>query len=228
MGAKWLIAGTAAGLLVGGAGIIARRDYRAWIDLGEGGVPHGLRGWVQVTRLRFEGGDPFDISGLRESATGSDLERLPRRAGSRPRVAPHPIPHRQLGDDCSPRMLTALDAVFKNELATRSDVVEKQSQYERHHPALYAQPLVDCGLSASGEVGHFHRPQGSLHLHLRPADARVVIDRGWGELHSLSGRRANLPESYTLIYAPRSEDEVAVIASILRATLDWASDPSDT
>ena len=61
-----------------------------------------------------------------------------------------------------------------------------------------------------------------MHLHLRPEDARVVIARGWGELHGLSGK-ADLPASYAMIYAPRDHQELNVIEAILAATIEWAT-----
>jgi hypothetical protein len=214
--------------IAGAAGALlwARRDYRRWQALGEGGILWSLKGWIQVTRLRLKMGSPFDTSAFPVGTGHPGLRDLPVRPG-RPRVAPHPVPHRQLDQEASEAMLDELAAVFAAELAARpGGLEERQSQYERHYPALYARALVARGESGTGEVGHFHRPQGSMHMHLNPADARLVIERGWGELHGLSGRSHGLPATYTLIYAPRDRQELDAVRSILAASLDWATEGS--
>lgn len=222
MKAAALVTSVGCATLVLGAGWLARRDYRAWHDLGEGGVPWGLSGWLTVTRLRLRQRDPFDVSPFPSGAEHPELVDLDPR-GERPKVAPHPIPHRQLNGETPPGMLADLQALFAEELARRTpQIEERESGYERHHPALYARAMVRDGRSATGEIGHFHRPQGSLHLHLNPADARVVIERGWGELHGLVGQRT-LPTTYTLLYAPRNARDLDGVRRILRATLDWAA-----
>lgn len=207
---------------------VARRDYRRWVALGEGGIPHGVGGWVRVTVLRLKyREDPVQTEHLGRSED-SVLADLPPRRGARPTIAPYPVPHRQMGGSCRPEVLAALDAVFASELAHGQPAVrENTSRFERHHSALFAESLVVRGMSAHGEVGHIHRPQGSLHLHLRPVDAAAVIDKGWGELHPMAGKGFDLPVGYTLLYAPRNTGEVDVVRRILRATLDWASGATD-
>jgi hypothetical protein len=220
MGAAAAVAAAAG---IAGALFWARRDYRRWQALGEGGILWSLKGWIQVTRLRLRMGSPFDTGAFPVGSEQPGLRDLPVRS-DRPRVAPHPVPHRQLDQGASEAMLDELAAVFAAELAVRTgDLEERQSQFERHHPALYAPALVSRGDSGTGEVAHFHRPQGSMHLHLNPDDARLVIERGWGELHGLSGRSHGLPATYTLIYAPRDRQELDAVRRILAATLDWAT-----
>lgn len=206
----------------------ARRDYRRWVALGEGGIPHGVSGWVRVTVLRLTyRGDPVQTEHLGRLAD-SVLADLPPRRGARPTIGPYPVPHRQVGGSCRSEVLAALDAVFDSELARGQPAVrEGTSRFERHHSALFAESLVVRGMSTHGEVGHIHRPQGSLHLHLRPVDAAAVIDKGWGELHPMAGKGFGLPVGYTLLYAPRNAGEVDVVRRILRATLDWASGRTD-
>lgn len=50
---------------------------------------------------------------------------------------------------------------------------------------------------------------------LAPRDARLVIERGWGERFGLSG--TVMPSWYVMVYAPRSEAEMSVVEGILRA-----------
>jgi hypothetical protein len=202
---------------------LARRDYRAWIALGEGGIAPGARGWLKVTALRLAASDPTDLSRLPAGTAHPRLRNLPWRTGPRPRVGAHPIPHRQLDQESPAWMVAALDDLFADLFERHAPaVVERESGYEKHHPALFADALVAAGASPTGEFAHYHRPQGSMHLHLRPEDARVVITRGWGELHGLSGK-AGLPTSYAMIYAPRDRRELDVIEAILAATIEWAT-----
>ena len=62
---------------------------------------------------------------------------------------------------------------------------------------------------------------------LSPSDACTVITGGWGELHGLAGHAFDLPPTYTLIYAPRDADEVAVVMRILDAAIAYITcDPA--
>lgn len=215
----------AAGALA--TGVLAVRDYRQWQALGEGGIPWGLRGWLTMSKLRLRQGDPFAVAHFSRGQEHPEMAGLPTRRDPRPRIAPHPVPHRQLDQDASPAMLDALGLLFDAERVRFGDAVEERnSEFEKHHPALFAPDLVRRELSPHGEVAHFHRPQGSMHLLLNPLDARTVIERGWGELHGLSGML--VPASYALLYAPRTEDELDAVRSILRATLEWATGRSAT
>lgn len=213
----------AAGLAVTATsvGALAARDYRQWKALGEGGIPWGLRGWMRVTRLRLTMGDPLGVSDFGRGQEHPLIRDLPVRSGTRPVVAPHPVPHRQRNENAAPEILAELTEIFDRELNRRTDVEEQQSTFERHHPALYVPSLVDRGESPTGEVAHFHRPQGSMHLHLNPSDARIVVERGWAELHGLSG--SMVPASYVLVYSPRDREDLNAVTRILEATLDWAT-----
>ena len=213
-------------VLVGVVAVLAafaRRDYRRWQSLGEGGVPWGLRGWLTVTRLRIAvtGCDTRDVSSYPRGAEHPLLRDLPERS-DRPQIAPHPVPHRQTGDGSPAHIMVDLAELFDGQRDSRDDVVEQESRFERHHPALFVPSSVERGFSATGEIAHFHRPQGSLHLHLSPDDTRIVVERGWGEFHPLAGRSHRLPATCTLIYAPRDGIELDVVGRILAATLDRA------
>jgi hypothetical protein len=74
------------------------------------------------------------------------------------------------------------------------------------------------------EFAHVHGKQdGSLHLVLSEADAALVLERGWGELHLMAGQRLrdlSLPNGLIMIYAPRTMDEIVTVLRIVRAS--WA------
>lgn len=68
---------------------------------------------------------------------------------------------------------------------------------------------------AKGEIAHMHESDGSLHVTLAPKDAKLVVERGWGQRHSLSG--GVLPAGYTMVYGPRNEEEKTVAEKIVGA-----------
>ena len=57
----------------------------------------------------------------------------------------------------------------------------------------------------------------------------AVIERGWGERHPLSGisRHVPLPKEYLMIYAPRDEEELAVLELIIKASIGYMSSSRD-
>ena len=64
-----------------------------------------------------------------------------------------------------------------------------------------------------------------MHLTLHPHDAALVISSGWGERHPLAGRqifgKRLLPSGFVMVYAPRTEEQVAVLMEIVRAAAWW-------
>lgn len=62
-----------------------------------------------------------------------------------------------------------------------------------------------------------HETDGSLHVSLAPKDAKLVLERGWGQRHGLAGR--GLYAGFVMIYAPRDEDELLVMKGIVRASI---------
>ena len=121
----------------------------------------------------------------------------------------------------------------------------KLSHYEKHNAAIYvhqsllsanASSLPDTAKVAQGEIGHIH-PDSSFHLYFSPADARLVIERGWGERHRLArmqpwyfGRKKNLfgiAPSYILLYGPRDQAELSVAKTLLHASVEFMTGRSD-
>ena len=153
------------------------------------------------------------------------LARLPARAGARPRVAPHPVPHRQLTEHAPAPVLARLVAAFEAAVAgDRARLRWATSHFERHNRAV---TLVEgcCShadaLATHGEVAHVHPSDGSMHMVLSASDAAHVVERGWGERHGLAGVALGLPLTYTLIYAPRDDDEVGLAAGMLDAAVTY-------
>ena len=59
-----------------------------------------------------------------------------------------------------------------------------------------------------------------MHTVLSAADAKQVIEKGWGERHGLSGKYG-FPIGYTMVYAARTIKEVEVIMNIAKATASY-------
>ena len=80
-------------------------DYSGWYDLGAGGIPHNILGWVVQSIFRVRASRDLRSSECYEACKTSDLERqsfmdkeLPKRAGWLPKTGKWCIPHRQLED----------------------------------------------------------------------------------------------------------------------------------
>jgi hypothetical protein len=218
-----------AGIATVAVALWARRDYMAWLALGPGGLPSTPRGWLRMTSLRLQARNPFDVTGLR-GTTGRGHDRavlvdLPMRSGQRPRVSPHPVPHRQLTDHASPMLKAALLQTFEDCVASDPASLDYAlSHFEKNNRAVTLRREL-CfhadAHAARGEIGHIHPTDGSMHMILSPSDASCVIERGWGELHGCAGRALDLPATYTLVYAPRDPTELAIVRSILDAAKNY-------
>ena len=225
---KLMIVGVGIGALLGG--IWAYRDYRSWLALGPGGLPYNLYGWLRVTWLRLRKRNPTDTlifePWIGRAGDRRVLDALPIRAGNRPHVAPHPIPHRQLDQRQRPRAARA-QQIFHQHVVTNPYVLSyRTSHVERCNTAIFLRQLALAPRHAQdtyGEIGHIHPSDGSMHMILSPSDAKTVSDAGWGERHPLAGVYAGLPETYLMIYAPRTPEENVMIARILEAAVAYAA-----
>lgn len=136
-------------------------------------------------------------------------------------------------------MTQFIQNLFANAVAQNPSLLEsKLSIYERNNPALFvSQNLLtpptattttsttsvpQTALTARGEIAHHHGDL-SVHMYLSPADARVAIERGWAERHrlalpqtSLFANRFHVADSYVMVYGPRDEEEMEVLAVIFR------------
>jgi phospholipase/carboxylesterase len=73
-----------------------------------------------------------------------------------------------------------------------------------------------------GEFAHLHPPyDGSLHLALPPALATDALAKGWSVAHPLAGLRVT--PGMVMVFGPRDEDEVEVVAAIDATSQAWAN-----
>jgi hypothetical protein len=67
------------------------------------------------------------------------------------------------------------------------------------------------------------RPEGSLHLTLRPEWAEKVVSKGWGTVHPFARYMAGaVPPQSLIIFAPRDPREFATVARIMEAAHAYA------
>jgi hypothetical protein len=68
------------------------------------------------------------------------------------------------------------------------------------------------------------RPDGSLHLTLRPEWAQKIASKGWGTVHPFARYMAGaIPPQSLVIYAPRGPRELAIVMRIIEAAHCYAS-----
>ncbi|KAK7715490.1 hypothetical protein SLS57_006877 [Botryosphaeria dothidea] len=204
------------------------RDYQSFLSLGAGGTPQTLAGYLRIKLLslfalpntRIPAPIPAD---LRQNGY---LTSLPPRHGPRPDVAGI-APHRQMtqrhGAPTAPyaQLVARLRALAGD---PRNALVEGTSCFEKHGTGLFSRsPLTR---TCRGEVCHVHGSDGSLHMTLYPADAKLVIEKGWGERHPIARGgffSRFVPKHFVMVYAPRDEEEVEVVARIVGAAVWWVS-----
>ena len=103
-------------------------------------------------------------------------------------------------------------------------LIERTSCFEKYSSGLFAS--VPITRTCGGEICHAHPSDGSLHLTLHPADAKIMLENGWGERHPLAKGgwfRRFVPREFVLIYAPRTEKELDVVMQIVAASIWWVS-----
>lgn len=205
-------------------------DYTTFLSLGPGGTPPTPTGYLKIKLLSLITlrnpylPPPLPPHFRPQSGVLTPLS-IPLRPGARPLVKGI-APQRQRTQRSSPGtynlLLSELRAVVR---ASGSALTERTSCFETHSSGIFATtPILRtrCG----GEICHAHAVDGSLHLVLHPADAGVVLERGWGERHPLARGgwcRRFVPKEFVLVYAPRTEGEVKVVMEIVRAGVWWVA-----
>lgn len=167
---------------------------------------------------------------------------LKQRAGEAPKVPNFIAPQRQNGQASNEKIravssphtnlfpnpnIPQLQKQLFNQIATsnpniiniRTSILEKRGEAFFLNPSI---PLQPWAKRTHGEIAHIHiEAEGSSHVTLSLADAKEVMEKGWGVRHRLSG--PFIPVGYLLLYAPRDEEEVEVLGRILRAGVGFMS-----
>lgn len=141
---------------------------------------------------------------------------LPTRSGPRPRTTPS-NPHTQLDQQpTDPRIREQLAA----RLFALRGVVERPSAISvaGARALTLRQPSSRSQLFMVGtEFAHLHpAPDLSLHTVLPPELAAEAIEAGWAEPHPIA-RLGLIPATVVMLYAPREETELEVVAGLVTA-----------
>lgn len=221
-------------------------SYRGYLALGRGGLPYNVWGWMiqgamqLVARHDTISTAPFRSAGerARYGPAGQTLftadAGLPAREGPRPTVPGYVAPQRQTTAPASSVTVVAMaDYLDGLARANAHALTVRPSALEGvHADALWladAMPVpAPMAATTRGEICHVHRSDGSSHMTLSLADADAAVAKGWAERHRLSGASPALPlrnwpwpVSYVLVYAPRSDAELAVWKTLVMASLHF-------
>lgn len=203
------------------------QDYKAFLSLDPGGTPSTPLGYVKVKTLGLLSlRDPFRPLPIPPHFRPQKgyLDALPTRSGTRPLVQGI-APQRQQTQRSDEKLYRKLVARMKSYAQEPANMlVERTSCFEKNSSGLFASSPITrtCG----GEICHAHPSDGSLHLTLHPADAKAMIENGWGERHPLAKGgwfRRFVPREFVLIYAPRTEKDLEVVMQIVAASIWWVS-----
>ena len=215
-------------------------DYRAFAGRTNASAPWAwmVTRLLEATRASLDE-EAVDIDRLRPHARADarflDGAAIAARAGERPEMV-RGVPHRQL----TQHPPAALRASMRERLAALADFADGNFADGATHAlsfrpslweltgaeALIVKTCATCSpelVRAKGEVAHLHSYDGSLHAILSPADAMLVIERGWGELFAVAGALGGRVPWIVLVYAPRTAAESETVISILRASYRYAT-----
>ncbi|KAH7915648.1 hypothetical protein BJ138DRAFT_1141364, partial [Hygrophoropsis aurantiaca] len=205
-------------------------NYNAYIDMGPGGLPWNAYGWlIALYRKPFSRETKstalYDKDANKTSYI-KDPASIKERRGERPATTWHVFPSRQLNKFAPSDIQSRLIAIFDKHANANPSLVEVvPSRFERIHPAIVINSLKDsphkAAIMAKREICHIHRGRDfSLHATMAPQDCKLVIERGWGERHPLAGSHF-LPKEYVLLYAPRDDEELAVVEKLMCAAIGY-------
>jgi len=211
--------------------LIIYNDYENFLSLGPGGTPSTFLGYLKITYLRlFALSDPYKPAIFTDKIYPSVgyyqcvHTWLPKRIGPRPKIAGI-APQRQLDQPGCPKMYRALRQSLENLAENHPKSLRTgTSCFEKKGLALFAQNPINA--TCRGEICHVHHSDRSMHMNLHPDDAKIVLEKGWGERHPLArggwmGRY--VPREFIMVYAPRNRAELDVVCRIIEAAGFWVS-----
>jgi Family of unknown function (DUF5519) len=151
---------------------------------------------------------------------------LPPRAGPKPRTTAT-NPHTQLDQQPAAADAERLRAALASLVFALPDVEERPSAISV--PGARALWLADAAARGPREAfligtefAHLHpAPDWSLHAALPPPLAQQAVDAGWAEVHPVA-RLGLIPPNVVMIYAPRDDREVEIVAELVRSAHAFA------
>ncbi|KAI9680714.1 MAG: hypothetical protein M1817_004154 [Caeruleum heppii] len=210
------------------------KDYQGFLMLGPGGTPSTFSGYLRITFLRlFVIRNPYDPTSLpmimrpEPGFLSTRPDPLPYRSGPRP-IVTGIAPQRQVTQRAAGSQFTMLASRIRAmALEHPSGLRLGTSCFEKHGTGLFSK--WPQNRTCNGEICHAHPSDGSLHMTLHPQDARLVLERGWGERHPLAKGgwlTRFVPSCFVMVYAPRDADEVEVVMDIVRCAIWWVGGQS--
>ncbi|KAH8808305.1 hypothetical protein F5884DRAFT_676405 [Xylogone sp. PMI_703] len=210
---------------------IIYNDYDNFLLLGPGGTPSTFLGYLKIVCLRM-----FALKNPYEPLTcSSDIYprigyfqnsaySLPQRRGPRPQIAGI-APQRQINQRGCPVVYKALLASIQSTADQNpKNLCTGISCFEKKGLSLFTRNPVNA--TCNGEIVHVHHSDRSMHMNMHPDDAKLVIERGWGERHPLARGgffKQYVPREFMMIYAPRNREEMEVICRVIEAAGYWVS-----
>ncbi|KAI9659522.1 MAG: hypothetical protein M1821_001781 [Bathelium mastoideum] len=203
-------------------------DYYAWVAFGTGGTPANLNGYLKITKFRIRralsGDDLKDASRLSPKGQSYIDHNLPQRQGSPPKIISRTLPQRQYPASLDPAIYKRLHDLPHKYAEKHPDllILDKSITEGRSTDAIYAKPGLPSRSSGAkdkilgDEIAHVHPAENSLHVWLTEADAKKVVEVGWGERFPLSSL-GMVHNGWTFLYAPRSMKDVDVIEEVVKA-----------
>ncbi|KAH8601250.1 hypothetical protein B0O99DRAFT_502137 [Bisporella sp. PMI_857] len=210
-------------------------DYHAWLKVADTALPQNIFGYVLQLCLSPLRSKPFDIAPYddpKEIAKGGAAgkrsflpEKLPDR-GPRPEMLKWMAPNRQAsqltGDDMHKLLAHAMSELAKehsNHVVVKTSVLEKAGDAILLHDNIATPHTIAKKMKR--EIAHVHAGPGSgeysIHTAPSPIDCKKIIEAKWGERMTLAGTL--MPQEYLIIYTPRNETELAVVRSIVDASI---------
>lgn len=201
-------------------------EYLAFVSLGPGGTPQTLAGFLRVLVLNlFALQNPYQAAAIPKRFQNSPgyLGDFPKRQQPRP-CTRGIAPHRQVTQKASQATYDKLASAIEAMGRTNEKMVIGTSCFEKHGTGLFS--VSPAKRTCQGEICHAHPSDGSMHMTLHPADAKTMLEAGWGERHPIARGgwfERFVPGSFVMVYAPRDDGELAVVLEIVKAAAWFVS-----
>ena len=151
------------------------------------------------------------------------ISNLPQRSGNRPATTSM-LPHSQLDQHGPDEVIEQLHEWC---FSLPSIANEHSGISVPGARALVVHDGVDCNHEAfmiGREFAHIHPhpDNGSMHVKLEAADAKAVVDAGWGEDHYLV-TQGHYPPGLIMVFSPRDAAELEVVKTIVAQSYEFAT-----
>jgi len=208
---------------------VIHNDYDNFLLLGPGGTPSTFLGYLKIAFLRmFALKNPYEplscSSDIYPKVGYLDSLSFPQRRGPRPQIAGI-APQRQINQRGCPVAYKALLEALESAATQNPEKLHTGiSCFEKKGLSLFSKYPINT--TCKGEIVHVHNSDRSMHINMHPDDAKLVIEKGWGERHPLARGgwfKQYVPREFMMIYAPRNRAEMEVVFQIIEASGYWIS-----